>query len=1022
MQISYSWIMLLGVLMLCSASAAADTQISLNTDKDWLVAGSGGTSTVTVTATGATTVVLSCDPAMGTVTPSTLDFTAGGLKTATFTVGEKSGDATITGKTLNATGAVVAENTVVQKVDHAAPYKLALTDYRSEATVGSEVPIVLALVDYYGNRIDNRWESATGRDAESVTFSVGSPGDSAVFLVNGSVTGDTAVCPVDGDGNVTVTLRLGRKAGENIVFVNLPSPISDTYFTFYGLSDAPPASITCAVSPDGTPFPWVYADGKSTFTITCTLMDADGNPSVNRSVHVSTSLPGEEKTLRSNNDGLVMFTYGPKDKIGKVTITATSADNSSVTCSQTVEFTSTDPVDMILTASPQTMPSRDVKDDMTAEIRAKVVDVKGNPVKGQTVTFSLSNIDTEGYTATAPPELVETSAVTKYNESAIVHFRPGAFVQDRKNKTSATGTCKVIARWGDDVEDLTLTWKNYPYLSVSTAVDNETVTVNQTVNVTVCLRGDGYALQPDPINVILAIDRSGSMLEDDPDRMHSVREAAKKFVDRMTTKDKVGLVTFGRNTGSWYRINKPGESSFDNPDRYIDNAYHTPKRYLDYATVDLLLTDALPSVKTELDNIVPDSGTPMRAGLYKSIKELTDSGSSNPDPDAIKAIIVLSDGDYNWYGDPLARGDAGGYWGKKRVWDGEHWHYEDVWVSDDPEDFGDLTQKYYRFTDLSDEEQDLSVYAKNHNIKIYSIGYADTISADGKKTLKKLAESTGGKYYDGSAANIGAIYTAIAGELKTEAGVNTKMDISFKDVEVNNEIIDGDAVFTYLHIPGKSTYIDTWIDNTTPPYVPPHNPSYPYTEDQTTDWNDDHNLHFNIGTIHLNQTWTATYTLTVLRDGNINIFGQGSTISFDNGTETLDLPRTFITALPGLNNTGINASYLWVGEPSRVESGPITDFLRMKWNLNYTGNQTATQKLFYSIDGKKTWILFEKMDPEKRTHGLKQEVAVLDVRDRPAAQYWIRVRATAPDAPPAGNETSVSFFIGNATNAKIRLQ
>lgn len=994
MRISCSWIVLVVFLLLCSAPAAADAEITLNTDPTWIVAGSGDSSTVTVTTTGETTVVLSCDPAMGTLSPSTVTTSTDGKATAKFTAGTKSGNAVITGKVLNATAAVVAENTTVQKVDHAAPYKLALKDYMSEATVGSEVPIVLALVDYYGNRIDNRWESATGRDAESVTFSVGSPGDSAVFLVNGSVTGDTAVCPVDGEGNVTVTLMLGRKAGENIVFVNLPSPISDTYFTFYGLSDAPPASITCAVSPDGTPLPWVYADGKSTFTITCTLMDADGNPSVNRSVRVSTSLPGEEKTIRSNDNGLVMFTYGPKDKIGKVTITATSADNSSVTCSQTVEFTSTDPVDMILTASPQTMPSRDVK-NMTAEIRAKVVDVKGNPVKGQTVTFSLSNIDTEGYNATAPPELVETSAVTKYNESAIVHFRPGAFVQDRKNKTSATGTCKVIARWGDDVEDLTLTWKNYPYLSVSTAVDNESVTVNQTVNVTVSLRGDGYALQPDPIDVVLVIDRSGSMLYDKPDRMHSVREAAKKFVNNMSGQDHVAVVSFGRN-GYIYR---PGYNSGISKS-HINDQYVYPVTYSDYATVDAELATEFTSVKATLESLVPDHGTPMRHGIYKAVGEITSNGRDK----AVKAIIVLSDGDYNWYGDPLARGDG---------------YTQDEY---DPDDYGDRDRDYYKYSDLSSLEQNMAVYAKNHNIKIYSIGYADTISDDGKKTLKKLAESTGGKYYDGSAANIGAIYTAIAGELRTEAGVNTTMDISFKDVEVNNEIIDGDVVFTYLHIPGKSTYIDTWIDNTTPPYVPPHNPSYPYTEDQTADWNDDHNLHFNIGTIHLNQTWTATYTLTVLRDGNINIFGQGSTISFDNGTETLDLPRTFITALPGLNNTGINASYLWVGEPSRVESGPITDFLRMKWNLNYTGNQTATQKLFYSIDGKKTWILFEKMDPEKRTHGLKQEVAVLDVRDRPAAQYWIRVRATAPDAPPAGNETSVSFFIGNATNAKIRLQ
>ena len=38
------------------------------------------------------------------------------------------------------------------------------------------------------------------------------------------------------------------------------------------------------------------------------------------------------------------------------------------------------------------------------------------------------------------------------------------------------------------------------------------------------------------------------MLYDDPDRMYSIREAEKVFVDQMNvSRDYLGLVTFGRN-------------------------------------------------------------------------------------------------------------------------------------------------------------------------------------------------------------------------------------------------------------------------------------------------------------------------------------------------------------------------------------------------------------------------------------------------------------------------------------------
>ena len=86
----------------------------------------------------------------------------------------------------------------------------------------------------------------------------------------------------------------------------------------------------------------------------------------------------------------------------------------------------------------------------------------------------------------------------------------------------------------------------------------QTIAVNSTVDVTIDFIGDGWALQPHPIDVVLCTDRSGSMLYDDPDRMYSIREAAKVFVQQMnSSRDTLGLVTFGRNG----YISRPGVNS-----------------------------------------------------------------------------------------------------------------------------------------------------------------------------------------------------------------------------------------------------------------------------------------------------------------------------------------------------------------------------------------------------------------------------------------------------------------------------
>ncbi len=613
------------------------------------------------------------------------------------------------------------------------------------------------------------------------------------------------------------------------------------------------------------------------------------------------------------------------------------------------------------------MASRDVDPLIISDISASVTDIMGNPVESETVTFSISNASYSGnFNVTSSPSLVSNTATTDADGLATVTFIPGSFTtnsSDPKYSSTATGNCTVTAHWGTLHKPILITWKNYPYLSVKTSVSPQTVQVNQTVDVTIAFKGDGWALQPKPIDAVLCIDRSGSMLFDDPDRMFSIREAAKAFVDNMSpSRDTLGLVTFGR---SGY-ISRPGYNSGISTSE-IDNVYSPYSwTYSDYATVDRTLIGGISgfnSVKNNISSILPDHGTPMRLAINKSVGEIKSHGRAG----SVKAIILLSDGDYNWYGDPLARGTAS---------------------TNDATTFGDLTTSYKTFSGLGTGQfsnQNMSVFAANNNIKIYSIAFSNSISSGGKNTLAKLANFTGGKYYEASATDISDVYSQIAGDLKTDAGVNTNMIVDFQNVNVTGVSVPGAQVYDYVPNATASTRI-IWQDGVT------------NVTNQSADWISDNKLDFTIGTIKVGENWQATFRLKVKQSGSIDVFGANSLVSFNNGTSTLTLPHTFLTVVPDLNATGMGSksltlSNLWVTEP-----GEIKALLPVMWNSSYSGNKTITEKVYYSIDDG-PWVMFTtKTIPGYSTAPILKEYvdyAQLDVTKLPPGGYKIKVYATA---------------------------
>ncbi|MHC1626267.1 MAG: Ig-like domain-containing protein [Methanoculleaceae archaeon] len=946
-----------------TVSAVIPDDLSVTHEPIWPAAG-GEEITLQVTAYNQSnpvpgaTVSSAClpDDEWGLISPQSAVTDETGTATFTFVTGTRAGTAAVR------FSSGLCNRTYLIDIDHAAPDHIAGIEYQGDVEVGSTTTISLRLFDRYDNPIDSR------NEVETVRFIAGVATPDAGFLIDGTPS-ETAVIPVDGDGRVTVSYRADTVPGDELIYIQPPDPIPPEYLVLHAMATGVPYAITSAVRPSGDPDPAVPADGESTFTITYTLYDRFGNPTANQTLLISSSESTVTPlTLRTNTCGMAEITYGPRDTTGEFTITARPSANQSLMAQDTLVFYSTEPVSMVLTASPQTLPSRDVEPDATAEIRAKVMDIQGNPVAGETVHFTLTCTDPHP-ASTVPPELSGSSAITDEDGIAAVEFHPGAFITPDDpgwldEWATATDSCTVTAEWNGQQQTIGMAWKNYPYLSVETSISPETLEVNGTALVTIRLTGDGVALEPEPIDVVLAIDRSGSMLEDDPDRMHSAREAAGAFVDLMGDRDRVGIVSFGSDAGTVYA----GGSYRFFRSFFIDNTYEEPQEYDEPAEWGSHLVYTTDTEKEALHDVlyslVPDGGTPMRDGLYQAVRELV----SNRRQGAVPAVILLTDGHWNTGGDPEGGEEAVSY----------------------PE-IG--TGSVIR-------------WAADNQIPIYTIGLGDDV--DGA-SLRSYADETGGTYYYAPAgAELAEIYTTIAGELRKEAAVNATMDISFATVKVNDQTLAGSDLLCYVWSPPDSTHIRSWNGTAV---------IRDEVIDQTADWQEDSTLSFDVGTISLGQIWETTIAFRVTHTGNIELFGWGSHIIFNEGEDELQLPTAFVTVVANRTDIGLNYTTLDIHNLRCTGNEPFTEFLPVEWDISYNGTEKVREEIAWSADGGRSWTTFDI-----RYTTADHDETALDLRGLPSGEYLIRVVATTPDSPGDTERLAAPVRVGQTEGAYIILE
>ncbi len=933
------------LFLICAASAVVPDHIQIQSDHagEWYVANGTDSGIITISISNLSTpingyqITFSVNNSLASVNPVSRITDINGVSTTNFLVQKTSGDVL-----LNASIQYRINDTntsepfkykyvnLTEHIDHDTPYRISVYNYSNEMTVGSTNQIQFSFVDRWGNPIDNR------HIAEQVQLTVSAPPpQNGGFLVNSSLTSQT-VFSVDQYGNITANLKINSAQGWNVVMIHPfgmttldgQQAIPDKLLMIDGIPGIP-WSIVSTVDPPNSA---TYADGLSQFHISYYLWDQYGNPVQNRSIQITTSIPGEDKIIGTNQDGLAMMMYGPKTSIGVIWINASALDNSSVTLNQQVRFISQEPVDMLLTASPQTMPSIDAEPGFSADVLAKVTDILGNPVENQTVTFAINNVryDSPNYSAaaTSAPYLSSTSAVTDQDGYATVAFTPGGFLLANSGNSSynatATGRCNVTATWTNQSHSIQLVWKNYPYLSVAVSTNTSTVTVNDTVLVDIQLKGDGWALQPNPIDAVLVIDRSGSMADDSPSKISSARNAAKLFVSNMNNvSDRVAIVSFaGYTAGTQTRT-------------------------------DISLTHNFANVNSSIDSLSANGATETRTALKQAIDLIRSNPNSNPR--AVKAIVLLTDGNWNLNGTPLGHGTG---WPANETWpSGSSYSYSTSNL--EPSNYmwypglgGTLTKSngIYKCTNGESTDQNMTNYAIDSGIRLYMISLGSSLdTTTAIPAMKTMANASGGFYQNApTGADLAAIYTKIAGDLQTTAGVNTGMNLKYDQIQVNYVMepnTGNNQTLQYVPAPGISTFEDSyWVTNGT------HLPTYPTTIDQTGNWSGNpRQLVFNAGTIYLNQVWEAKYLLKVMQTGNINIFGPNSTISFNAGSQTISLPDTYVSSVPNMTNTNVTTyilKYTNVTQSGDSSSGSQNPFITFNINSTYTGTMSVTEDYY----------------------------------------------------------------------------
>ena len=437
------------------------------------------------------------------------------------------------------------------------------------------------------------------------------------------------------------------------------------------------------------------------------------------------------------------------------------------------------------------------------------------------------------------------------------------------------------------------------------------VHVGQIIDMGMEVRGDGAALAPNPIDAMLIMDRSGSMgtAMDGYTRIYWAKSAGATFVGKMdNTRDKVGLTSFSNGV-----------------------------------TVDYGLSDQFTDVITEINGMSASGYTATRDSLKQAIGQFP---PYDPADKTVRAIILLTDGEFNYYADPLARGNATSSYAFTSTRSDRHYFFSDL-----PAPLGDpgATGGANKFTN-----QNMSEYALSKHIRIYTISVSRDLNSgmDTWKVLVNLANSTEGKHFH---ANTGAelddYYTQIAGELQEKAAGDAQIKLDFSGAKNG---VDGSP----LNIKDYMEYVYDVPTSTHVKMVNKTQTIYDYTQDDRTNWSRTPPtlaplLDLKAGEMNLNDVWSLNFKVNLTKAGNIRLFGPDDPnskvcfIDVKTNKETCSIIEEINCPVKEDITGTFNDEKVTVDITSAGNLAADPKTLTVNWQTTYVGDGTVEQTLSY---------------------------------------------------------------------------
>jgi hypothetical protein len=1090
MTVKRELLMLLGLLLIMgpvSAYYADSTSFGpSNPSTIWIIADNGQQNIINLVATNTSSkyygpvtgaqVTFALDkPLLGTISPTQTQTDSNGKASCTFTVNSTqptSGAVTITATIISkdgSTGATyVTIRTWIQYIDHNVPYTASFS-YPTLVGLENFVPVNITITDRWGNLVENQYENYYKLPAHNLTLHVNgpSPPNNCGFTNFGLVHDKNF--NLDSYGNVSANITPATTPGWHYILTDPMGSIPVQERLFDTIANGKPFKMTSLFSPGGSPYPTTYADGTSQFNFYYTLLDRYGNPTQNQGIQVTAS-DGTSATLTTIQNGEAWSTYGPKSFTGYYNINATALGNTSLRSNQTVRFYNTSPVNIDLSANPQSIPSRDAMPSIYSNISAKITDVLGNPVATVPVYFTLHDITDSPVSANETKNASFSTSTkqwsigpvqTDVNGFATVKLYPAQYANQTEvgYNQQVAGTGTVTASWTDNggtshEKDIQISWKNYPYLSAVVAVyPPQNVKVGDIINVSIILNGDGWALVPKPADVVLVTDLSGSM--DDTmgtgTKLSATKNALTQFVGMSGGKMFIGLASFanGPSQASTAATQLWNEQAAGNPSKpfdpyqdksLMDSTYtytshgKTVQESIDGiedARIDYDLTTSSSALNNTIgtascsksyygstysctySGYQPNGGTDIASGLAAGLQELNAKGY----PDHNQSIVLMTDGIANMA--PInASFPLNAY---------------------QPSDYNSNSDSSQIAANAAIK---IASTIKNQNIKIYTIAFGSNADT----TMLNAIASPGCSYNASDATSLSQVYATIYGQLFVDAGVDTTATMDIGDLIVNGNPAAPGNYFSYVgNTTGLgSTMVDKYnktsagainmhliadYDSSGNPIfssVTPFSSTGPIIFNQSTYYtNNNQNLAFNIGTIKVNDTWKADFQLQALQEGDIQIFGPDSKICFTNnaaGNTCMSFPNLSASVSMNPVNLGLSQTAISIADLTRTDGGstdPVKGTIPISWTTVYNGNPSniITEDVSYIHDND------PPMEFDVKTGTLAQiqeETSILDMSKLPTGGYTIQILAYTNDAQTTQECGPYSYITAGISYIKLQ--